>query len=569
MGKLRRGALGVLALVMIMSTYLIACSSSKDSKSSPSTSPSSAASSASASPKPSDPPKIVKIKVELWDRGNQPAGSAPLKDNVIVKWVNQQLAPLGVEVEYVQIPRAEESTKLSVWLASGDAPDVILTYDIGVMNKYAEQGGLWDLGAALDKFGPNIKKNNQKALDIAGTYKDKRYAIPAYRGNPYGGSNMSIRKDWLDKVGLPVPKTVDELTAALRAFKEKDPGGVGKDKVVPWGLPALTGAGQQTFLYGMMAAFGIRSDGPAPANVYMQSGNFENGKFTSSVAMPEGKEYFKWMNQLYKEGLISKEFATDANSTRYNQDFANGNVGFMDANNPAGNQNILMRKTGPKTGQYVTVDPMKDPKGNYYFNKTADYGMMIMVPKSSSQEKMEAAVKYFNWMAQPQIIEQLNAGIEGVHWKRVDGVRQAIDPEKNKQDLWVFGGGDLEIIQQGIAVTTDRAMIIAEQATSTDLTTPQLREEYADLTLAFYDSVKKYGMVQPPITAARPVNDKIGANLGKYLGEAISKVIIAKDFETEYANLLKGWEANGGKDYDKEVTDILNSMGYKGAKKAF
>ncbi|MBO9609032.1 MAG: extracellular solute-binding protein [Paenibacillaceae bacterium] len=568
MGKMRKGALGALASVMMMSTYLVACSSSKENTSSPSTSPSSSTA-ASASPKPSEAPKITKIKVELWDRGNQPAGTPALKDNVIVKWVNQQLAPLGVEVEYVQIPRAEESTKLSVWLASGDSPDVILTYDIGVMNKYAEQGGLWDLGAALDKFGPNIKKNNKAALDVAGVYKDKRYAIPALRGNPYGGANMSIRKDWLDKLGLPVPKTVDELTAALKAFKEKDPGGVGKDKVVPWGLPALTGNGQATFMYGMMAAFGIRSDGPAPSNVYMQSGNFENGKFTSSVAMPEGKEYFRWMNQLFKDGLISKEFATDANSTRYNQDFANGLVGFMDANNPAGYQNILMRKTGPKTGQYVTLDPMKDPKGNYFFNKTADFGMMIMVPKSSSQEKMEAAVKYLDWMAKPENIEALNSGLEGVHFKRVDGARVPIDPEKNKQELWVFGGGDLEIIQQGNTVTTDRKILIAEQSTSTDLNTPQLREEYADLTLAFYESVKKYGMTGPPITAARPVNDKIGANLGKYIGEAISKVIIAKDFDAEYANLLKGWEANGGKDYDKEVTDILNQMGFKGMKKAF
>ncbi|NMA33494.1 MAG: hypothetical protein GX940_02945 [Clostridiaceae bacterium] len=45
------------------------------------------------------------------------------------------------------------------------------------------------------------------------------YSIPARRMN-VAGANTFIRKDWLDKPGLPVPTTREEWTDALRAFKK-------------------------------------------------------------------------------------------------------------------------------------------------------------------------------------------------------------------------------------------------------------------------------------------------------------------------------------------------------------
>ena len=38
-----------------------------------------------------------------------------------------------------------------------------------------------------------------------------------------------IRKDWLDKLGLKVPKTTDEFFEVMKAFTFKDPDGNGKN----------------------------------------------------------------------------------------------------------------------------------------------------------------------------------------------------------------------------------------------------------------------------------------------------------------------------------------------------
>ncbi|MFD0714224.1 extracellular solute-binding protein [Paenibacillus sp. GCM10027626] len=566
MRVLRSGLMGVIAVILVTSLFLAACSSSNsgDGQKPPADTNNGKKKEEGAPPKEEDktePAEITKIRVTLWDRGITPPDAAPMKDNVILKYINEQMAPLGVEVEFAQIPRAEESEKLQVWMASGDAPDIILTYDIGIMNRFAEQGGLRELDDLLDKFGPDIKKNNAIALEQAGTYKGVRYAIPALRGNPYTGSNMSIRKDWLDKLNMKVPTTLDELTEVLRAFKEKDPGGIGKNNVVPFGLPALTGSGQSAFLYGTMAGMGIYSQGPFTESNYWQAGNYVDGKFTPSVLMPEGKEYFRWMNQLFKEGLISPEFATDANSQRFKQDFSNGYIGFFDANNPPAAQNLEARKGAPQV-TYVTVDPFIDQHGKQFFNKVADYGMMIMIPKFTSDKKAEAAIKYLNWMVQPDVLITLNRGIEGLHWENKDGVASLLDKDVRAKDLWILGYGDLEIMQQGLKVTEDLEKIKQENASHPDLQTPEKLQEHAELTVAFYDMVRKYGKVGPTFTVPRPVNDRLGANLGKFLGEAVSKVIIADDFEKAYDQLLSGWKGNGGDEWLEEANKVLQEMGY-------
>ncbi len=61
--------------------------------------------------------------------------------------------------------------------------------------------------------------------------------------------NIFIRKDWLDKLGLAVPKNINEFHNALIAFRDRDPGGVGANRVIPyfqgsdarWGLADLIG----------------------------------------------------------------------------------------------------------------------------------------------------------------------------------------------------------------------------------------------------------------------------------------------------------------------------------------
>lgn len=529
----RKGFLLCLILSLVLTAF-VGCSKS-----------SGGGSDASPSQKQEDskaPEKLQKVRVSVWDRSNAPEGQK-ITDSVIVKWVVENAKKEGLDVEYVPLPRSQETEKLNVWMASGEAPDIVITYNPNLLFQYAEKGGLWELDELLDKYGPDIKKLIKPALDAAGTYKGKRYAIPAMRMVTAAGPSMKIRKDWLDKLGMKAPTNLDELYTVLKAFKEKDPGGVGKDNVVPWALPAINQS-MKAFYYGPMFGAGVNNDGPG-TDLYQPSGNYKDGKFTSAVALPEGKEFFAFMNKLYKEGLISKEFVTDVNSQRFTQHYTSGVAGFVDSNANPWSMTEETRKSVP-TASWWPVEPFKRKDGTQLMASGNVFGLFNMVPKTTKNP--EAAIKFLNFMAKN--ISVFQSGFEGVHYKVEDGIRLPIDPNKNAKEInWYIG--DLNLLTQGYTGPLTKAQMLK---LSPD------KPEYAEVTDIMNQHFAKFGKAEPYIDSPRPIAQKSVANITKYLYEALSKAIIAPDFEKEWKNVVEGWEKLGGREYDNEVTEKLNEM---------
>ena len=58
---------------------------------------------------------------------------------------------------------------------------------------------------------------------------DVLYGIPSGNAERIPSQFLWIRKDWLDKLGLDVPKTLDDVVEVARAFKNDDPDGNGVD----------------------------------------------------------------------------------------------------------------------------------------------------------------------------------------------------------------------------------------------------------------------------------------------------------------------------------------------------
>ena len=117
-------------------------------------------------------------------------------------------------------------------MAAGNAPDLSFTYDAVLVGSYVSQGGLADLTSYLNQ-APTLKTWTGADALSYGTWGGKVYAIPGKR-QILGISGTWIRKDWLDKLKLPLPKTTKEFVNAVRAFRDKDPGKLG-DKLVPIG----------------------------------------------------------------------------------------------------------------------------------------------------------------------------------------------------------------------------------------------------------------------------------------------------------------------------------------------
>ena len=95
------------------------------------------------------------IRVMVWDRGDAPQGMT-VEENKMSEWINEQVKDLGIQVEFVAVPRSTSEDVLTTMMTGGNAPDIIFSYDQNVFLNYANLGGLADLTEAYETIGTSM-----------------------------------------------------------------------------------------------------------------------------------------------------------------------------------------------------------------------------------------------------------------------------------------------------------------------------------------------------------------------------------------------------------------------------
>lgn len=541
--KMTKAASLSLAAVLASMSLLSACSSNSNSDAGNAASGGSSASAGSAS-SPAASGKQVTLKVEIFDRGNAPSPYT-ITDNYLSKYIQDNFGtPNNIKMEFVPVPRSEEIKKLNVLMASGsDVPDIVFTYDSGTFNRYAAQGGLTDLTDALNQYGPNLKTFLGEDTLKYGQVDGKQYAISGKRAilGKYSGF---IRKDWLDKLGMKEPTTTDELYNVLKAFKEKDPGNTG-GKVIPYGMTIAPGQ------YDPVIWSFIK-----PLNEEQQYTLTQKlGSNDYPTLLPGFKDALQFLNKLYNEGLVSKDFGLDEDKKQLTQDVQNGLVGYFtdDFDNlyyANGSYDNLK-----KTVQGAKIDPvdaLTNSEGKHAKPEYAPNAMYIMVPKSS--QRVAEAIKYLDWMSQTDNMVALQNGVEGENYTMQNGIPVAkADAPQNVLDR-LFTSGDTAILANGKFAGDDEKN---KQALVAGF--PQ--ENQADLRKALDISVTD---TFKPVLFDKPIEaeGKYGTALQDKYDEMIVKTATAKPdkFESAYDAALKDYMQSGGQAILDERTKAYQAM---------
>ena len=153
---------------------------------------------------------------------------------------------------------ADWQTRVNLTFASMDLPDVILTGNVDIEEYGVSQGLLVPLEDLIPQYMPNYySRMKMNDADKAMYASDGRIywigSLIAQNINHDG--NHYINKAWLDKLGLQVPKTIEELNAVLRAFRDNDPNGNGLKDEIPFSGGDLKH--QTQGLYTHFANFGV------------------------------------------------------------------------------------------------------------------------------------------------------------------------------------------------------------------------------------------------------------------------------------------------------------------------
>lgn len=359
--------------------------------------------------------KPVTLKVEVFDRGT--TGQTPPTDNYWTKWIKEKVkSELNIDLEYVAVPRSQEVDKINVLMASNQAPDISCTYDVNTITNYYKNGGLTELTSSLEKYGQDLKKFLGAEVLKSGQYSGKQFSLPARRANTAKFATY-IRKDWLDKLNLPEPKTLDEFYNTLKLFKEKNPGNV--NPVIPLSL-----------------TYDVEWTASLILETFKQKATDEELYINQPFFIPGFKDGVKFLNKMYNEGLIAPEFPLDKDAKASESQIAKGQVGAI-----IGNYDNPLRVTSPVStmmksisgSKYAIIDCFNSPAyGNITRKPTYNPdGLRVIVPKGSS-DKVDAAIKYLNWMSKKDNLFFLQFGEEGTHYKNIDGIPQiqTVDGEK-------------------------------------------------------------------------------------------------------------------------------------------
>lgn len=154
----------------------------------------------------------------------------PDDNNPVVKEFEKR-TNTKLKIDWVPVTTSED--KFKVLYASGNLPDVTFVEDLNdsQIRGLIKQGVFWDLTPYIKDY-PNLMNPNLAEMWEIAKIEGKNYSIPRYYPTHGGGVFPMLRKDWLDKLGMEVPETLDEFYEALKAFKEKDPDGNGVDDTI-------------------------------------------------------------------------------------------------------------------------------------------------------------------------------------------------------------------------------------------------------------------------------------------------------------------------------------------------
>lgn len=275
------------------------------------------------------------------------------------------------------------TTAVNILLASGNYPDLLYNdwnnYNGGV--RAAIEDGVVVPISEVEEYKALMPTwfsilDNDAEFYRAVTLDDGTSAVfcaleDDIRRSAYWG--YAIRKDWLDRLGLEVPTTVDELYEVLVAFKEQDANGNG-DSTDEIPLVSCNMWGTSHPLMDTLAnAFSLKVN-----EMYKDP---QTDKVTYWTEYNDGKnfiEYVETMSKWYAEGLIDPEFVSQdsaSNSAKITSDKAGMFFCFPD--------NVINYKTSLKTtlsdGGYADPElveiygltPIIGVDGKPYYNDNA------------------------------------------------------------------------------------------------------------------------------------------------------------------------------------------------------
>lgn len=222
-------------------------------------------------------------------------------------WTRYAKEKMNVDCEFQFIANDGEdyNQKVSMALVDGKIPDILTVGDYETLKQLYENDMIADLtevyeNCASDKIKEIYDSYEGRCLESA-TFNGKLMALPTTEIS-HGPGVLWLRKDWMDKLNLQEPKTIEDMEHILQEFIDKDPGGNGSGKTVGLVMSSDV-AGTSGGAYMVNNIFGLYGAYPKQ---WLDDGS---GNAVYGSVQPEMKEALARLSDWYQKGLIDKQLA--------------------------------------------------------------------------------------------------------------------------------------------------------------------------------------------------------------------------------------------------------------------
>ena len=214
--------------------------------------------------------------------------------------------------------------KKSVAIASGDIPDFMIVNSSQLALLAKSDLINRDIGKIFDAYASDTLMEwttgeGDAALESASD-KGEVIAIPLVDSSIDSADVLWIRRDWIEKLGLEMPKTMDDLYNVMTAFRDQDPDGNGQADTIGMVF-------HNNFLStGLGDATGVFNGFNAYPEIWIDDGN---GGLEYGVADADAnKEALNYLAKMYQEGLIEQDFSSN-DETKGTEPAAAGKAGIQ------------------------------------------------------------------------------------------------------------------------------------------------------------------------------------------------------------------------------------------------
>ena len=416
----------------------------------------------------------------------------------------------GYKVEYYLLPAENAEQRLSLEISSGNHYDVLkLSYANYAM--LAGQGALLPINGYLEEH-PGIYQN---------TDEKGWYSVTQTNGDILGvpevglvqlSQALGFRKDLFDQYGWELPETIDDFYQLLVDIKTDT------------GKIPLTG--NQAIQATIFSGFGLDN----------YAFEVNDGKVQSYLRNPGVKEYLKFMNQLYTEGLIDPDWPVNKGEN-IDQKMSTGEA--IMTNMPwtsTPNWTRALQESVPDAS-FESILPLTDNNGIKHINPNSGTAIqnVVCIPKSA-EENAPYVIDMIEKRLEKDIYWQFNAGTEGVHYNLVDGVPVPIQP-KYAEDMTNgnYFQTSVNCFEHPITwlsrVAKDELLYDAWY----DMNMKSLEYDYT-YDPFFFSNFEEY--------------DKYNSALAQKANDYFLQVIAGTESIETYDEFLQSWEQAGGLEYE-------------------